>query len=147
MDDLRESLLKASRVARLEAIMDLVRSDVSGLERHNREWLAELLSPFSVESGEYHLTPAESPSQESALILRALRNDFLRNNSDRKFLTEFVTAVAKLNVTLKNEAKILTATDADTILRVASMLRNYLLEEQTLPSRPTSLGKRSALTA
>lgn len=135
MQDPQERLLKASHLARLQAIIDLTRGETSSLAEWrpvDRRWFAHLLGPFAIEEGDRRLLAelsAESPAPPPILdLVQELRRSC---GNDRDAVLEELEATVSLLRKLLSEDGRLEAADIQRVRKIASILRRRLIRSQS----------------
>jgi predicted nucleic acid-binding Zn ribbon protein len=128
MTELQERLEKLELVARLDHSIRFLKRRPDALEEWaaaDREWFAKLLEPLPARARvESRLAPSSaSDIAHRATMLGALLQEF----DNRDGLDKEIEALAGLWSRLRSDAA-LTSDDASLLMRLASMLRRYLLE-------------------
>jgi hypothetical protein len=93
MADLQERLLRASAVARLDEIVQALKSSRAALSAAHRQWLGELLVPLATRVAPQCLTAPGRGPRRDALITVLKESDDLRQSLGR--LIELHTALDK----------------------------------------------------
>lgn len=93
MADLQERLLRASAVARLDEIVQALKSSSDALSSAHRQWLTELLVPFATSADPQRLTSHSQRPKGDALITVLLESTDVEASFGK--LTELHVALAK----------------------------------------------------
>jgi len=145
MANIHDRLIRASAVARLERIISAL-TDKTTLPNDERQWFAELLSPFheGSASGPARLVPssgAGSSRPTNSAILELIREDN-RDVTDMAQLQRYIVDLAMLRRTLLGNAD-LSSGDRTRTLDLARRLRDHILALAT-PSAPRRGVRRAA---
>lgn len=137
MTEMLQRLTRATRVAHLETMLDLLGEPAPVIPTEDVHWLMDLLSTVAAPQTNFRIATG-LPRRAQALLFDALSAEFARLN-DQEAAARELTRIIRLFDTLSHRpAEPLDTQNRETLLKLVGLLREQILDDRSTPQRPNA---------
>ncbi|MFT3693986.1 MAG: hypothetical protein QM831_12655 [Kofleriaceae bacterium] len=137
MTEMLHRLTRATRVAHLETMLELLSQPAPTIPDEDVHWLMDLLSTVAAPQTDFRI--ANGPQRRTqGLLFDALSAEFARLNDAGAAARELNLITRLFNTLTYKPTEPLDTQNRDTLLKLVGLLREQVLDDRSTPQRPTA---------